>query len=137
MPQQFSLLPIDFIDINNFSPINAWNILSGAPVTLYFVLTITDAFGTRRYIPQAGTTVKIAITRARPVGVGSLATNIIKTAVQIAPTDDKSLYSVDLTASDSSLFVTGGVQLIMSRLGIDKIYPVPYVIKKINNSAGC
>lgn len=130
------LRPISFIDVNVFFPIDEWEIPHGSYVTVYFQLMNKDVMGTRRYIPAAGSAVSLEWTRSRAASINQTSETITRPAIEVAPTDDRSIYRVDLTADDTSKIASGGVLLKITENGVTKTTPIPYVISKVCGKPG-
>lgn len=132
----FGIQPIEYYgNVNDFTPIKSWNISSGGPTTLYFVLTKTDGLGTRRFIIDNSTTVNVLFLRSRPAKSGETAKTISKTAM-IVSQNDKSLFQISLSADDASTVLSGSVQLVVTISGAQNKSSVPYIVKKSISSPG-
>ena len=132
----YSLQPIEYTNVNLFLPVSAWQVSHNCPASLAFVLMISDAAGSRRFVPPAGSSVKLYFVKSRAPVVGSTSQVIVKTAVQLAATEDKSLFRVDLTAADTSALITGGITLSVTISGVDYSFNVPNIIVKNMNQPG-
>jgi hypothetical protein len=132
----FGIQPIEyFSNINDFTFIKSWEVSSGSPTTLYFILTKTDGLGNRRFIIDNSTTVNVAFLRSRPAKSGETAKTISKTATVVSP-NDKSLFQITLSADDASSILSGSVQLIVTISGAQTKSSVPYIVKKNISSPG-
>lgn len=132
----FGIQPIEYYgNINDFTPVKNWDISSGSPVTLYFVLTKTDGLGTRRFIIDNSTTVNVLFLRSRPAKSGETAKTISKTALAVSA-NDKSLFQINLSADDATNILSGSVQLAVTIGGAQNKSSVPYVVKKSISSPG-
>lgn len=132
----FGIQPIEYYNnINDFTPIKSWEIASGSPVTLYFILTKTDGLGNRRFIIDNSTTVNIAFLRSRPAKSGEIAKTISKTATTVSP-NDKSLFQITLSAEDAATILSGSIQLIVTISGSQNKSSIPYIVKKNISSPG-
>ena len=132
----FGIQPIEYYNnINDFTPIKSWDIASGSPVTLYFILTKTDGLGNRRFIIDNSTTVNIAFLRSRPAKSGEIAKTISKTATTVSP-NDKSLFQITLSAEDAATILSGSIQLIVTISGSQNKSSIPYIVKKNISSPG-
>lgn len=133
---QFGIQPIEYYgNINDFSPVKNWDISSGSPTTLYFILTKTDALGTKRFIVDNSTTVNVLFLRSRPAKSGETAKTISKTAISVS-SNDKSLFQINLSADDASTILSGSVQLVVAIGGAQNKSSVPYIVKKNISSPG-
>lgn len=139
-----SISTLDYYNINSFSFTEGWQIPNNSAMTLYFMLTQTDSLGLRRFLPAVGATVQLNFLRQRSInqgapGVspgGTNAQTVSKFATLIDPRDS-SIYSIQITAADSAMIISGSVQLVITTAGNPVSYSVPYVVKKIQSSAGC
>lgn len=132
----FSIQPIEYFgNINDFTSVKSWDISSGSPSTLYFILTKTDGLGTRRFVTNNTTTVNVLFLRSRPAKSGELAKTISKTAISVSP-NDKSLFQINLSAEDAATILSGSVQLIVTVDGAQNKSSIPYVVKKSISSPG-
>jgi hypothetical protein len=132
----YSVQPIEYTNVNLFLPMSAWTVSHNSPATIQFVLVVTDGIGTRRFIPPAGSAVKLSFVKSRAPVVGSVSQIISKTAVQLAATEDKSLFKVDLTASDTATLITGGITLSVTIAGVEYSSNIPNIIVKNMNQPG-
>lgn len=132
----YSLQPIEYTNVNLFLPISAWQVSHNCPATLSFILMISDAAGSRRFIPPVGSSVKLSFVKSRAPVVGSTSQVIVKTAVQLAATEDKSLFKVDLTAADTSALITGGITLTVTISGVEYSFNVSNIVTKKMNQPG-
>lgn len=127
----YGIQPIEYFgSVNSITPVQAWEIAHGAPKTVYFTLTQIDSLGSRRFIPPAGTAVGINFFRSRPATINSLPQTISKTATQVSPTEDKSIYSVTLTLDDVNTIISGSIQLVVTIGGVANKVAIPYIVKK-------
>jgi hypothetical protein len=136
MSATYSLQPIEFTNVNLFVPMSSWQVLHNTPTTLSFMLLMIDGFGTRRFIPPPGTAVKLSFIKSRAPVVGSNAQLISRTAVALAPTEDKSLFKVDLTAADTATLITGGITLSVTVSGVEYLTNIPNIVVKNMNQPG-
>jgi hypothetical protein len=136
MSATYSLQPIEYTNVNLFVPVSSWLVSHNSPATLFFVLMMADGFGTRRFVPPAGTSVKLSFVKSRAPVVGSNATLISRTAVALAPVEDKSLFKVDLTAADTATLITGGITLSVTVSGVEYTSNIPNIIVKNMNQPG-
>jgi hypothetical protein len=132
----YSLQPVEYTNVNMFLPMSTWSLVHNSPATISFVLQITDGMGTRRFVPPVGTSVKLGFVKSRAPVVGSSSQIISKTAVQLAPTEDRSLYKVDLTAADTSVLITGGITLSITITGVEYVFNIPNIVVKNMNLPG-
>ena len=133
---QFGIQPIEYYgNINDFTTVKSWDVSSGSPATLYFILTKTDGLGTKRFITDNSTTVNVLFLRSRPAKSGESAKTISKTAVTVSP-NDKSLFQINLSAEDATNILSGSVQLVVTISGVQNKSSVPYIIKKSISSPG-
>lgn len=130
----FGMTPIEMFNINDFQVVSSWTIPNGTPVSISMMLTKTDSLGTRRYIPPTGSTVQLLFLRARAATANSQALTITKTAT-VTP-EDRSIYTISLTADDTRNIISGGVQLVITSGSTVNSVNVPYVIKKSYSAPG-
>lgn len=130
----YGLIPLELYNANDFKPIAAWDIPNGVTTTLALMLTKTDALGTRRFIPPAGTLVQLQFVRARAATATSQAITLTKTCVVLA--EDKSMYQVSLTADETKNIISGGLQLSLTISGVQTLINLPYLVKKTYSSPG-
>lgn len=132
----YSVQPIEYTNVNLFLPMSAWTVSHNSPTSIAFMLLITDGMGTRRFIAPAGSSVKLSFVKSRAPVVGSNAQLIAKTSVQLAPTEDRSLFKVDLTSTDTATLITGGMILSVTISGVEYVSNIPNVIVKNMNQPG-
>lgn len=132
----YTVQPLNYINENLFTEIPSWEIPHGQACALYFQLMITDALGTRRFLPPTSSQVRLQFISSRPPTIGSASTNISKFATQVLPSSDKSLYQVTLMPTETSKIITGGVQLIVTINGSDMTFSLPYMVKKLRSDPG-
>lgn len=125
----YTMQPVEVKDINTFSPMKAWNVINKSAQTLYFILTIEDGFGSRRFVPTGAVTV--GFVKSRTATLGSLATMVTKTAT-VAFSGDSSLLKFDLSSAESELLVTGGLMLTVGGVS----YSIPNIVKKVMGEPG-
>lgn len=130
----YGLAPIELFNVNDFKPIQTWEISNGTTTTVAFILTKTDSLGTRRFIPPAGSLVQLQFVRARAATATSQAVTLTKTGVVLA--DDKSIYQVSLSADDTKNIISGGIQLALTISGQQTLINIPYLVKKCYSSPG-
>lgn len=134
---KISIQQIDmFSSPNYFAPIPMWEIQDGNPATLNFMLTITDANGTRRYLPPTNTAVQLQFQRARPTTIGSTVGNQTFNVTANVNPYDTSLYSVALGSDQVSLLTSGTVLILLSG-GQTLTIVKNYAIKKSLTSGSC
>lgn len=132
----YTVQPVEYTNVNLFLLISSWQVAHNSPATLSFVLQIVDGMGTRRFVPPAGTSVKVSFVKSRAAVSGSSAVMLSKTAVQLAPTEDKSLFKIDLTAQDTATLITGGVSLQLTMSGSEYVFSIPNIVVKNMNQPG-
>lgn len=132
----YNLQPIEYTNVNMFLPIASWSLVHNSPAVVSFMLQIVDGMGTRRFVPPAGTSVKLGFVKSRAPVVGSSSQVISKTAVQWAPTEDRSLYKVELTAADTATLITGGITLSITLSGVEYSFNIPNIVVKNMNLPG-
>ena len=131
-----TLRPIHYININTFYSLEEWEIVGGSATTVYFVLMSENPFGFGRYIPAAGSAVSLEWIRSRAASINHVSETITRPAIEVAPTDDRSIFRVDLTADDTSKIASGGVMLKITENGVTKTYPIPFIISKVCGQPG-
>jgi hypothetical protein len=125
----YTMQPVEVKDVNTFTTMKSWNVINKSAQTLYFILTIEDGFGSRRFVPTGAVTV--GFVKSRTASLGSLATIVTKPAT-VAFVGDNSLMKFDLTSAESELLVTGGLTLTVG--GVP--YAVPNIVKKVMGEPG-
>jgi hypothetical protein len=127
----FTIQPIDVKCVNTFIDIPAFTVVNKAANSLYFILQISDGFGTRRYVPTVGQAVTLGFVKSRPANAQSVATLITKIATNPF-VGDNSMMKVELTAEESSLLITGGLTLTVGGVA----YAMNNIVKKISGEPG-
>lgn len=108
---------------NAFSELSdgRWEITEGIATKLWFRLDQMDNLGKRRYIPESASTVTVSFQRsdsftsgtATNLGITQTASQSIeKSASQNA--DDKSIWCINLTSTDSSTILSGSVNFTLN-----------------------
>ena len=135
--------PIQMISAPNFfSQLVEWQIIGGNSANIWFQLQVSDAIGTRRWIPAPGASVSVEFLRARTLqvqgGVSSIpptSQTFTKPATQLP--DDRSMWSVNLLPADTSKIVSGSVVFVITEGANVTTFIVPYMIKRTLTSPGC
>lgn len=104
----------NFFGINQFTYGSEWSIREGEPNTLYFQLVDLDQEGLR-YLPSSGSSVVVTFPALNS------ANELVKSAVQ-ASVDDKSVWKVDLTASEKPY--SGNVKVALTESGVTKRFNI-------------
>jgi hypothetical protein len=132
----YSLQPIQYYSVNDFAPLEEWQIQNGVAAVIHFMLVKTDSLGTRRFVTPPGTTVQLAFMKSRPATLGGTSQSVTKNATQSVPADDKSIYQVALTAEETQNVLSGSIQLIITSGGAASKYKIPYAVKKMHGEPG-
>ena len=135
---KISYTPVDMMCAPNvFAAIPEWKVTQGTAETLWLQLLITDAFGSRRYIPTAGSTLKLVFMRARKCVLGSIDTSQTFEVIGTTIADDRSLWSFPLTADNVNLLISGTVKLVLVSGTTTYTINKAFAIKKTLVSGGC
>ena len=131
----FKIVAIDMIDSPNAFKESSWSITPGTSTRLYFQLQIEDGLGSRRYIPATGSTVVIEFPRARSLTASNpVQQTISKSSIQIA--EDKSMFYINLTTSDTQSIISGTVKVIFTESGQQNIFLQNYFVTRKPTTAG-
>lgn len=130
----YTLQPIIHYSLNDFVPVDNWEIQNDSPVTLHFILQKKDVLGVRRCVLAQGSSVAINFVQARPAQSGSAAVVLSKAGLPVA--GDGSMFYISLTATEASSITSGGVQLMVTVGGNQSKANIPYIVKKIVASPG-
>jgi hypothetical protein len=123
----FKLVAIDMIDSPNYFKESSWTTTPGNSVRLYCQLQIEDSLSARRYMPAAGSTVKVDFLRARSLSaINPVSQTIQKTAIQIS--EDKSLFYIDLTTTDTQNIISGTVKVTFTESGTVNVFLQNYFV---------
>lgn len=130
--------PMNVITLpNHFSHTDEWVVNSGEPIVLYARLLITDELGSRRYIPEAGSTVKIKFMRGRSFTLGGGGENQTFEISGTIEGSDRSILRFDVTAEQASKIYPGTVQVILKEGGVDKTLKKNYAVRVQTFGGGC
>lgn len=142
--------PIQLINSPNFfSQLVQWEIVGGNSASLCFQIQINDNLPTRRWMPALGASIAVKFMRARqalqlgtlnnpgnvPNPALPLDQSVTKTAVQ--DPNDRSLWTIALSATDTQAITSGTVQFTITEGSNTTTFQVPYMIKRIMNGSGC
>jgi hypothetical protein len=146
--------PISYGNLNDFTDLERLEIIQGNAQTCYVQLrTIQTKFLTVeqnvrvveaqtrtvdvqvRYIPQAGSSIQISFPRTLSVAAVPVSQDVI---VMLIPVDsrDASLYRFDISSAQSNLIVSGGVKLLLTEGGVQKVYPIDNFVIRRSNAPG-
>lgn len=140
---KFIAIPIEMISAPNYYAVLKpahWTVMHSNAITLWFRLEISDSVGQRPYIPSSGSIMKVEFQRADLYGTDSqrlltsTAQSIEKTANMNS--DNRSLMSVNITASDSEKIVGGTVKFTLTEGSQTSTWVFNYAIKKEKTEAG-
>lgn len=135
---KLSFVPVDMIKSpNDWSVLSKWSVLQGTAETLYLQLQVSDALGTRRYIPATGTTVTMTFTRARASTLGQTDTAQTFTVNCTAVTEDKSMWYAALTATQINTLISGTVKVVVTEGTTVYTLNKAYAIQKTSTGSGC
>lgn len=132
-----SFVPLEFLDINHFKELPNWVLYNNTPTTITLRLKVSDGYGERRYIPQAGAVVKLEFRRIRTSG---LAEEPVSQDFNVTGTlngDDRSIVSFNLTQEMTNKIISGTVNMILTENNIDYKISKNYAVKKISTGSGC
>lgn len=133
-PIQLYCSPNDFAPYPSGQP---WEVTAKTATTLSFQFQTTDTMGTRRYLVPAGRTVTVKFMRAKVMKLGQLDTAQTFSVAAVPMTEDRSIWTINLTADQASQVVSGTV--------VFEIYQGPtlvqtiqkaYAVKKISLGTG-
>lgn len=131
----FKIIAIDMINSPNTFKEGAWVTVPNTPTRLYFQLQVDDALGPRRYIPAVGSTVQIEFPRARSLTASNpVQQSITKNAIQI--TEDKSMFYIDLTTTDTQAIISGTVKVTFTESSKPNIFLQNYFVVRKSTVAG-
>lgn len=111
-----------------------WSIVGGNATTLWLQLQISDELGTRRYVPQAGATLQVQFPRARSTSNLEVSQTISKAGA--VNTDDRSLWKITLTSSDTQGIISGTVKFTLTEGSSSQTFVQNYFIKRTLTGAG-
>jgi len=131
----FKIVAIDMIDIPNDFKEGSWSITPSVATKLYFQLQVEDSLGARRYIPASGSTILVEFPRARSLTASNpVQQTISKSAIQLP--DDKSLFYLNLTTTDTQNIISGTVKVTFTESGQQNIFLQNYFITRKPTIAG-
>jgi len=131
----FKIVAIDMIDIPNDFKEGSWSVTPSVGTKLYFQLQVEDSLGARRYIPAPGSTVMVEFPRARSLTASNpVQQTISKSAIQLP--DDKSLFYLNLTTTDTQGIISGTVKVTFTESGQQNIFLQNYFITRKPTIAG-
>jgi hypothetical protein len=140
---KFVAIPIEMIAAPNYYAVlkpAAWTIYHSNAVTLWLRLEINDSVGQRPYTPASGSSLKVEFQRADLYTTDSqrLLTSTPQTIEKTAnmSSDNRSLMSVALTASDTEKVVGGTVRFTLTEGTQVSTWVFNYAVKKEKTEAG-
>jgi len=131
----FKIIAIDMINSPNTFKEGSWNTTPNTSTRLYFQLQVDDALGARRYIPAVGSTVQIEFPRARSLSASNpVQQTISKNSIQIP--EDKSMFYIDLTTTDTQAIISGTVKITFTESSKANVFLQNYFIVRKPTVAG-
>jgi hypothetical protein len=127
-----TLVPLEFVNINNFTKVERLRLVQGNSATCYVLLQGANGV---RYVPLAGSTMQIVFPRALSIAPTPVNQDVTVTMIA-ADARDASLLKFDLTAANVDKIVSEGVRLVITESGVTKTYPVDYFVTKRSNAPG-
>jgi hypothetical protein len=126
----FKIVALDMVTPPNYyKEATQWEMTAGNASRFWFQLQIEDSLGTRRYIPLAGSTVKLEFTRIRTFDpLAPVSQTIQKNTIQNA--DDRSLFYTDISATDSQNILSGSVKVTLTEGGISNSFIQNYFVNR-------
>jgi len=117
-------------------PDDRWEIIDPNTQTLWLQLNVDDSLGLRRYVPASGSSISVIFQRADAFALSGVKLNrlqsetrtITKTAT--ANADDRSLWSISMTAQDVSGVVSGTVKFSITESAVTQVWLQNYFVKK-------
>lgn len=135
---KLSFVPIDMIaSPNSYTQLSEWSVTQGTGERLYLQLQVSDALGTRRYMPATGATLTVTFTRARSSSLGATDTQQTFTVTGTVVSEDRSMWYVTLTSTQVNTLITGTVTAALTEGTTVYTLNKSYAIKKIYTGSGC
>lgn len=129
----FKIVALDMITVPNyFKTLTSWDFIAGNTARLWFELQIADSLGERRYIPAAGSQVKIEFPRARTQSIQNTPPPSQQTITKIAAQDvsDKSFFYVDLLSTETPIILGGTVKVYLTESGVTSTFVQNYFVNR-------
>jgi hypothetical protein len=135
----FGVKPLDLFDEpNDIAELEFWEVTQDSPVRLSFQIQISDTLPKRRFMVPTGQTVKVKFQRAKVAKLGQAAASQTFEVAATPMAMDRSIWSINLTADQVNLLVSGTVQFnIYNGATVVQTINSPYMIKKILTGPGC
>jgi H2-forming N5,N10-methylenetetrahydromethanopterin dehydrogenase-like enzyme len=131
----FKIIAIDMINSPNTFKEGEWAVVPNTSARLWFQLQVDDSLGARRYIPAVGSTVAIEFQRARSLTASNpVQQTFSKNAIQNA--DDKSMFYIDLTTTDTQNIITGSVKVTFTESAKANVFIQNYFIVRKPTTPG-
>lgn len=126
--------PNDFAYFEQSQP---WEVVQNTPVTLSFQFQTQDQLPLRRYIVPTGRIVNIEFMRMKVSKLGQPDTAQSFSVVATPVTEDRSIWSISLTAAQASLVASGTVKFnILNGTTVEKSIQMSFFVKKIPLGSG-
>ena len=126
---------------NDFAPFPAgqpWEVTPKSAISLSFQFSTTDTLGTRRYLVPAGRTVSVKFMRAKVMKLGQPDTAQTFSVPATPMTEDRSIWTINLTADQASMVASGTVVFeIYQGATLVQTIQKNYMVKKIAIGPGC
>ena len=127
--------PIDMVSSpNTFYQVQQWSITGGNSSVLWFQLQISDSLGVRRYMPQSGATVQVQFPRARSLDSLQVSQTVAKAGT--FDSNDRSLWKVTLTETDTQSIISGTVKFVLTEGSSSQTIVQNYFISRSLTGAG-
>lgn len=131
------VIPIEMIKTPNYWKPSTlkWEVTGGIADDLWGQIVISDALGTRPYVPAAGSVLQAVFQRGDYIGS---ITNQNLTVIKVCQldTDFRSLVKIALTAAEATQIISGTVVFTLTEGAIVEKWTQNWCIKKLNTSAG-
>lgn len=129
--------PNDFVMFENGQ---SWEVTQNTATTLYFQFQTQDQLPLRRYIVPTGRTVSVEFMRMKVSKLGQPDTAQSFSVTATPVTEDRSMWSIALTAAQASQVANGSVKFtILNGTTAEKTIIMSYFVRKISlaNGNGC
>jgi len=126
--------PNDFVLFEQSQP---WEVVQNTATTLFFQFQTQDQLPLRRYIVPTGRTVSVEFMRMKVSKLGQPDTAQSFSVVATPVTEDRSIWSIALTAAQSALVASGTVKFnILNGTTVEKSIQQSFFVKKISLTSG-
>ena len=126
--------PNDYVLFEQSQP---WEVTQNTATTLSFQFQTQDQLPLRRYIVPTGRTVTVEFMRMKVSKLGQPDTAQSFTVNATPVTEDRSIWSISLTAAQASLVASGTVKFnILNGTTVEKSVQMSFFVKKIPLGSG-